>query len=380
MKMRKQTIVIFGSGAIGRGFLPWKLDLSRYDLVFVDENPEIVNRLKSNHGYLAFKATEGRLEENFVAASEAYEPQDIDLGSYGDLAMVFVAVGVSNVQKLRGPLASVDAPIVLCENDPDTVETLKRDLNRENIYFAIPDVITSCTASKANLDRDPLAIHTESGTLYVDDRAQRVDGDIIFLDSRELLEKHWLAKLFLHNTPHCIAAYLGALEGCDYLHEVMTIPALRKVVRGAMDETLAALKHRNPGEQGFLDSYAEKELARFADEKLFDPISRVAREPYRKLAPHGRLVGAAELCLSAGVGFENISIGIVCAALYACRQNSTENPRGNLRFSPLPLPTAEEVTAVFREVRLHESEAYARIAHRLDIVLSEKLPNMFKPV
>ena len=138
----------------------------------------------------------------------------------------------------------------------------------------------------------------------------------------ELILQQWTTKLFLHNTPHCIAAYLGALDGVSYVHESMAIKEIDRIVSGAMEEMLSALKARWDIEHSCLDWYAQKELSRFRCNLLFDPIARVAREPLRKLELDGRLIGAAQMCLSLGFIPENIMLGITAALLF-------DNPKDN---------------------------------------------------
>jgi mannitol-1-phosphate/altronate dehydrogenase len=146
--------------------------------------------------------------------------------------------------------------------------------------------------------------------------AQKIYGDIHFVSREELLHRQWTPKLFLHNTPHCIAAYLGALMGVTYVHEAMQNQRASQIGEGAMLEMLQALKMQWDIPHEFLDWYAEKELKRFRCQLLFDPIARVAREPLRKLELHGRLIGAAQICLSLGVLPQNILKGIVGAILF----------------------------------------------------------------
>jgi hypothetical protein len=74
--------------------------------------------------------------------------------------------------------------------------------------FAIPDVITSNTAPGELLARDPLAIVTEDGICYIDEGVSQVGGLGSYVSQREL-EKQWLAKLYLHNTPHALQPISG---------------------------------------------------------------------------------------------------------------------------------------------------------------------------
>ena len=322
MNKKNGKIVIVGAGAIGRGFLPWIFNLDKYELVFVDTNEHIISTLNKNNGYRTFLAKNNVLEEKFVSVEQAYLLKDFSISQCTNVIAVFMAVGPRNCTKAAEHLQGVQCPVILYENDPLTVNEVKSVLNYEKVYFAIPDVITSNTASAENLQHCEMAIHSENGVLYVDDRAKDIDGEISFCSEDELLNKHWTAKLFLHNTPHCIAAYLGALIGVKYLHEAMQYQEVRKIVVGAMNEMLTALKLKWEISHDFLEWYAEKEITRFSNVLLYDPIIRVAREPLRKLELEGRLIGAAQMCLSLGFIPSNILTGIVSAILFDNKEDT----------------------------------------------------------
>jgi mannitol-1-phosphate/altronate dehydrogenase len=204
----------------------------------------------------------------------------------------------------------------MCENEPESVTIAKNVVNHNAVYFAVPDVITSNTAPKNFLAIDPLAIITENGTQFIEEGSLALHGEMTFMSREELLLTQWTPKLYLHNTPHCIIAYLGALMGVTYVHEAMESPKAAGLVEGAMNEMLQALKLRWDISHDFLDWYAVKELARFKSKLLFDPVSRVAREPLRKLELHGRLIGAAQMCLTLGVLPHFLLKGIVGALMF----------------------------------------------------------------
>ena len=66
----------------------------------------------------------------------------------------------------------------------------------------------------------------------------------------------------------------------------------------------------------FTKFYGSKEFKRFSNKLLFDPISRVAREPFRKLQRKERLIGAANECLSVGIKPNALAVGILSAIQY----------------------------------------------------------------
>ncbi|MFZ6770733.1 hypothetical protein ACO0LM_27060 [Undibacterium sp. Di26W] len=312
----KTKILFMGAGAIGRGYLPWTLDASKHEFVFIDSNPGIVDHLNTHGGYTTYRVNADEYQHMQVEVSAAYTPANFKLEDHQDAVACFFSVGPRNVSKAAQIMAGSTIPLIMCENEPETVAVAKRVVGHDAVYFAVPDVITSNTAPAHLLEQDPLAITTENGVLYVEACPAVIHGDMALLSREELLRIQWTPKLYLHNTPHCIAAYLGALMGATYVHEAMMHPRAAQLVEGAMTEMLQALKLLWDIPHDFLEWYAEKELARFRCQLLFDPVARVAREPLRKLELHGRLIGAAQMCLTLGVLPQYLLKGIVGAVLF----------------------------------------------------------------
>lgn len=352
-------LIIVGAGAIGRGFLPWLFDPSRYDLVFVDVDPGVIGRLRAAGRYTTYRVRGEDLESREIPVAAAFLPGDAGLRSLEEPVAAFVNVGPRSAAEAARVLEGLPCPVVLCENDPDTVPAVRAATGLERVYFAIPDVITSSTAPSELLARDPLSVVTEAGTLFMDDRVTGLEGDVRLLPARDLLHTQWTAKLYLHNTPHALAAYLGAYAGVTYVHEAMAIPEIEEIVSGAMEEMLASLKVRWDIPHDFLDWYAGKELARFRSRLLHDPIRRVAREPLRKLEAGGRLTGAAQICLSLGFVPKNILIGIASAILF---EDETD-PDRHIAFMRAALPREAFIANV---LGLRRGEA-------LDLLLRERL-------
>ena len=334
-------IIVIGAGAIGRGFLPWVIDETAYDLVFVDANADLVARLKKQKKYRTYRVSGNKVEEKVVSVKKACHISEFSIDEHPNAKAVFMSVGPRNCLSASVRLRNAPCPVILCENDPQTVASVRNVLNCDRVYFAIPDVITSNTASEESLRKDSLSLNTEDGVLFVHEGAKTFDGNITFCSGEEL-EKQWTAKLYLHNTPHCIAAYLGALVGVRYVHEAMAFPEVAEIVKGAMTEMLTALKLRWEIPHPFLEWYADKEIQRFSNKRLYDPISRVAREPLRKLELEGRLIGAAQICLSLGFVPTNILAGIVGALLF---ENDNDMDR-HLAFMRRVMPASALLTYV----------------------------------
>jgi mannitol-1-phosphate 5-dehydrogenase len=359
-----RELVIIGAGAIGRGYLPWIFEENDYEFIFIDSNRSIVDQMKGAGRYATYRVNNRGLEKREVRVKAAYLPSEFDARNHSSAAAVFINVGPRNAGAAARLVESLDCPIILSENDPATVDTVKAMTSLRKVFFAVPDVITSNTAPPHLLREDSLSIVTEAGIMFVDERIEGLVGDFRRCSPAEL-SKQWTAKLYLHNTPHCVAAYLGALVGVSYVHEAMAIPEINAIVTGAMTEMLNSLKLKWDIPHDFLDWYAEKELARFSCELLFDPISRVAREPLRKLELEGRLIGAAQICLALGIVPENILIGIASALLF---DNKNDSDR-HLAFMRRALTPSALLTHV---LSLRKGEALERVlSDRLGLIIAQ---------
>jgi mannitol-1-phosphate 5-dehydrogenase len=370
----KTKILVIGAGAIGRGYLPWTLDETRHELIFVDSTQAIVDHLNIHGGYTTYRVNGDEYQQKHIKVRAAYTPTTFKLEDHKDAVACFFAVGPRNVTKAAQKLVGSTIPLIMCENDPETVAVAKRVVGHNAVYFAVPDVITSNTAPTELLAQDPLAIITENGVLFMEEGPIGLHGEMSMLPLEELLHIQWIPKLFLHNTAHCIAAYMGALMGVTYMHEAMMNPKAAQLVEGVMMEMLRALKLRWDISHEFLEWYAKKELARFRCQLLFDPVSRVAREPLRKLEIHGRLIGAAQMCLTLGVLPDYLLKGIVGALLFenvndadhhiSLMREAMDTPSFNRyvlglrQGEPLDLMLREKIESITVELRNIAKEVY----------------------
>jgi mannitol-1-phosphate/altronate dehydrogenase len=335
----KKKILIYGAGAIGRGFLPWIFSPEDFEYYYVERDDKIRNSLERDKHFVSLKTVKNNNKNLYdileVPIVKCFSPGE-EIKSINTFDAIITAVGPRNILSLANSLKDTKMPIICCENDSSIPVLLQSVIDNPNIVFAIPDVISSNTASDKIKKKYALSIITEDGVCYIDKRVSKIGGKVNYV-SKEELEKQWKAKLYLHNTPHCIAAYLGSFLKVKYVHEAMSSPRAREIISGAMHEMQGVLLKKFNLNKKFVTSYANKELGRFGNKLLFDPISRVAREPFRKLAPRERLLGAAQLCLSVGIYPKNIMLGIMAAFFY----NNNDDPDSNIQYLVRTLDTAD---------------------------------------
>ena len=321
-----KKILIYGAGAIGRGYIPWVFSPYEYEYYYVENNDSIHNLLNSKKEFTTYKTKGDQYENMKVPVKHCFKNGE-EKDFLKEVDVIVTSVGPRNLLSLAENLHNISTPILCCENDSFLPKVLSTLTNNPNVVFAIPDVITSNVATDEFKKNDPLSIITEDGVCYIDKKVSHVGGDCIYVDEEEL-KKQWQAKLYLHNTPHCIAAYLGSLLGVQYVHEVMNNKNAQEIVANAMKEMQEVLLKTFNLDEKFVNWYAEKELKRFSNMLLYDPVTRVAREPFRKLALGERLIGAAELALGSGIIPENIIKGIMAAFYY----NNPRDPDANISY------------------------------------------------
>jgi mannitol-1-phosphate 5-dehydrogenase len=123
-------------------------------------------------------------------------------------------------------------------------------------------------------------------------------------------------KLYILNCGHAVSAYLGNLRGFTYIHEAMADETINRCVVGAMLEAQQALAAKHGRTLHYATQIPEM-LEMFSNPALKDTISRVGRDPLRKLKADDRLVGPAKLAYRHGIDAPNLIRGCAAALRYA---------------------------------------------------------------
>lgn len=305
-------ILVYGAGAIGRGFLGPLFQRHNVELTFVDVDFRIINEMRKRKRYKAAITAETGYEIIDVPIKEVFllgEERNAE-----EYDIVFCCVGPNNCYDLAKKFKRAKT-VVSCENDVSTSVRLRELSGNPHIYFGIPDVITSNTASVDLKKNDPLTTITENGILVVEKGNYSLPDEILQVDTDEL-KMHWMCKLFIHNTPHAIVAYLGWLKGYTYIHEAMADPDIEEVVVGSIQEMSAGVIAAKYAPEEFANMYKQKELKRFRNKFLYDPIARVARDPLRKIRNDNRIILGLRIALFSGILPEYTAIGAKAALAY----------------------------------------------------------------
>ncbi|HEX2103780.1 MAG TPA: hypothetical protein VHF51_09020, partial [Solirubrobacteraceae bacterium] len=125
-------------------------------------------------------------------------------------------------------------------------------------------------------------------------------------------DDHLRAKRYVFSAGHALAAFLGHRHGHRFVHEAAADPRVHVLVESALLASARALHGDDSGRAAV--AWA---LERYGNAELRDAVQRVARDPIRKLASDGPLVGPARLVVEAtGRAPYAFAAGIAAALAY----------------------------------------------------------------
>jgi mannitol-1-phosphate 5-dehydrogenase len=386
--------VQFGAGNIGRGFLGQLFSDGGYEVVFVDVAPELIAALNVERRYPIRLVGPDRHETVWVGPARAVDGRDNDAVAEAvaraDIAATAVGAGVlpvvarSLAAGLERRWAEGDRPldVLIGENMQRGAETMRgyllSHLSEEARAVAetrlglVDTVISRMVPVRERAPGEsPLLVHVEDyARLPVDASAFRgAIPAIPGLEPRAAFAAYVDRKLYGHNLGHAVAAYTGYRAGCCFIHEAVALAAVRAEVEEVMALTGEALIRRHGFPRAEQEAYTADILRRFANAELRDTVTRVGRDPLRKLGPEERLIGGARLVQEQGLNPERIARAVAVALLY----DSPDDPSAQ-DLQRLRCERGDE--AVLREVcGLEPAEPLAvAIQRQLALLLARERP------
>ena len=343
----------YGAGNIGRGFIGQLFSQSGYEVVFIDVNKEIVEKLNFERTYPVRIISGNENKDLHIENVRAVDGSDLEkvTDEISNADIMATAVGVNIIPRIIKPIVlglkkrwlsgnMQPLNIIICENLMDAnkyiAELIKKELSdTEKILFdkavglveaSIGRMVPVMTPEMQ--DGNMLRICVEEYcSLPVDKDAfigeiPNITNMIPFSPFQFYIQR----KLFIHNLGHAITAYLGYLKGYKFIWQAIGDSSIKLISKKAMQESAKALslEHKIPLE-GILD-HVNDLIFRFGNGQLGDTIERVGKDPLRKLSPNDRLIGAAKLCEKNLINPVFISIGIGAALCFGSKdEQQTEN-------------------------------------------------------
>lgn len=339
-----KTAVQFGAGNIGRGFIGAVLSQSGYKVVFADVNKEIVDRINADRQYTVhIKDVDSEdilisgvsaVDSSTDAVVDVIKEAEILTTAVGLRILPFIAPAIAKgivARKEAGIEASLN--IIACENGLMASSRLK-----EAVLSHLDEAQTEwCLAHtgfpNCSVDRivppvrseNPIDVAVEKYYEWnVEEKAFVGKApEIAGMNMADNLLAYIERKLFTLNTGHAITAYLGKMKGCQTILESIETPEIYAVVHAAMQQSGEALVKQFGFDHEAHFKYIEKIIKRFHNPYLKDDVTRVGREPIRKLSPDDRLIKPVMTAKSFGLPYDKILLGVGAALHF----NNPEDPQ-----------------------------------------------------
>ena len=333
----------FGAGNIGRGFIGAVLSEAGYHVVFADVNELVVNKINEDGKYtVAIMDTE--CTEQVITNISAVDSRSPELAKeIAQAQVVTTAVGLGILPRIAGALAAGIAErqaqgitdylnVIACENGLRASSQLKEHVYSHlsdeqkayaDEYVAFPDCSVDRIVPPIKSE-NPIDVVVEKFYEWNVERAS-IKGELKMegMNLADNLIAYIERKLFTLNTGHAITAYLGKLKGLSTIADSIADEEIYTIVKAAMQESGEGLVAKYGFDHDAHFAYIDKIIGRFRNPHLQDDVTRVGREPLRKLSANDRLIKPTMTAIEHGFATPNLVLGIGAALHY----NNPEDPQ-----------------------------------------------------
>lgn len=330
--------VMIGAGQIGRGFIGMLLEGAGYHVVFADINRSVIDDINTRHEYTVHLMDTECVDTvvRNISAVDSRSPELI--GEYASCSLVCTSVGLTAFPYIAPALAKGIAArreagnteplnVIACENGLKNTEKLKtlifeklsdEDRAYADAYVGFPD----CAVDRIIPPVDGVAAAEAVVERYHEWDVERsgfrgeipeIPGMKVVDDLSAFIER----KLFTLNGPNAVTGALGYLKGYTTVKEALEDPEIYEVTYGMMEECGAMLSKRHGFTAEEMLEYRSSLIRRFLNPYIIDTVTRVAREPIRKLAPDDRIIAPMNYAHSFGMETPYYYKGVAAVLRYA---------------------------------------------------------------
>ena len=378
----------FGAGNIGRGFIGAVLSEAGYHVVFADVNMEVIDRINKDGAYtvhiMDVESRDVRISNISGVDSGGGEIVDeivraeIITTAVGLRILPFIAPAIAKGIAARRA-AGVGEPlnVIACENGIRATSQL-----REEVYKHLSAEEAGMVRRARRVRRlfgrphrasvrseNPIDVVVENFYEWNVEEKSFVGGapHIEGMNLADNLLAYIERKLFTLNTGHAITAYLGRMKGLATIDESIADPAIFAIVKEAMQQSGQALVEKFGFDRDAHFKYIDKIIGRFKNPYLKDDVTRVGREPLRKLSSTDRLVKPMMTAREYGLPCDKLLLGIGAALHY----NNPEDPQSvkmqeliaakGLRQAVSEITSIPAIDPVIEEIAAATAEVEKRI-------------------
>lgn len=373
--------VHFGAGNIGRGFIGEILSKNGFEIYFVDTNKAIIDELNTRHSYeigIASSSPEKISVSGLFGINNGENPEDV-IEAIAQADIVTTAIGpnilpyiaelvAKGIQKRKEENKQVQIDIIACENMIGGSEFLEKKVaeylsDSDKVYLANYIGFPNAAVDRivpGQKHEDLLYVEVEPFCEWVIDESQiknksfKLEGVHYANNLEPFIER----KLFSVNSGHATVAYSSAYKGYKTILEGLQHKEILSALKGVQKETRALLLAKWPQyfREEDLMSYHQMIISRFANPKIIDEVTRVARTPIRKLGYDERFIRPIRELNERGLSYQN-HLDIVGKIFAYQDENDSQSVQLQEKLSTMDLQRLiEEVTGLSNKKIILEIE------------------------
>ncbi|KXN87407.1 Mannitol-1-phosphate 5-dehydrogenase [Leucoagaricus sp. SymC.cos] len=408
------TAVHFGAGSIGLGFIGVLLAKAGYHVIFADINPKVISHLNIDTVYTITYLEPRRSrpfhvqnisgvlsnnEEGIMQLAKDIGDRELKIitTSIGFGALKQIALIIARGIVLRRQEGAGSLNIIACENGRGASDILRdhvyKDLDKSTQEWADRHVgFANCSVDRIV----PQPVHEQEKLLTVgvdkffewivdikalksvnhSGRKPALDPRIPGMILTENLPAYHARKLYIFNCGHATTAYLGFIFRAKVVSQAIAdLTNIQPIVEGVMNESGNAVIKEYPDVFNWdgMQGYIEKTINRFKNPDVIDDVTRVGRQPLRKLGRDERLLGPYLLCKKHGLSTKFLSHAIAAVLMYENDGDDQAKELADVEKTSGVEGTVEKVLGLKRD-----SEEYKEIIGAYNALESQAKPESLK--
>lgn len=338
-----ETAVHFGAGAIGRGLIGYLLHYSGYRLVFSDTDETVIEQINRTNSYDVILMDEGnkRVTLDCVYALNSKTQEDQIIKEIVKAKILTTSVRVENLKyiapliakalKLRKTKTNTKIDILAYENAFMASSKLKNLILKNGIseeelnsIASFANTVTDRVVKNLEIDGESVieigaSYEATIGQTELSDPHSKPIKDVDYVDNISLYVER---KLFLVNGGHYACAIIGNLLGYTDMDLALRDDKVMEIMRGMMEEVGAMLNEKYSIPEAETNEYITFVIERYLAAQNHDEVSRVSRNPKRKLSKNDRIVAPALELEKRNMPFESLATVIAAGYLYNNKKDS----------------------------------------------------------
>ena len=317
--MKKIAAIHFGAGNIGRGLISKIYQSNNIEIIFLDNNKELVEKLQQKKEYkINYENEKIETFNNFLIFSSIEELIN-SIENY-EIKFISTSIGTKNFQFIKNDLEHIfyklsnnKINIIAFENDFMASTILKTIMNDKNENHNYIDCLIDKIVPNFKMDRDSnLDIYTEKYFEVIFNNKNKKD-DLISKNVKwtDDFEPFLYRKLWIINSTHLMLGYLFR-ENNNFLYEMQEkdFPKFKEL-NNILDTWFSNISLILNKEYNFdyseLEKYIEINKKRIFNKNIKDETKRLRRDPIKKLKENERVISLLNKFKKYNLNYEVLS-------------------------------------------------------------------------